>query len=179
VYMGSLLPQFDAGRVIDAARGVIMRDSSILFLFVGAGAGRVELERRVHSEGLGEHVRFLGYLSDLDMMRHLRAAHVLLFPIENTVLNASRSPNKTFLYMAARRPIVTNRVGNVADVLGTAALYFDFASVDDFVDKILDGLSPDAPIPGPDQLALHTYDVRYEDYLTILAGEHSIRTLAG
>lgn len=176
VYMGSLLPQFNAGRVLDAVKGVASRDPSVLFLFVGAGNGRAELESRVSAEGLSSHVQFLGYLSDAEMMRHLRAADVLLFPIENSVLNMSRSPNKTFLYMAAQRPIVTNRVGNVADVLGEDALYFDFESVEDFIQKILTGLAGNAPVSNAARIAMHTYDARYRDYLAILAGRHTDST---
>lgn len=176
VYMGSLLPQFDAGRVLDAVKGVVSRHPSVLFLFVGAGSGRAVLERRVATEGLRNHVRFLGHLPDVEMVRHLRAAEVLLFPIEDTALNVSRSPNKTFLYMAAQRPVVTNRVGNVADVLGDEALYFDFSSASDFVDKIDAALSGDSVVPSAERVARHTYDARYRDYVAILAGEHTDRT---
>jgi glycosyltransferase involved in cell wall biosynthesis len=73
-------------------------------------------------------------LSNVDMMgfhtgdflwRHLRHAHVLLFPIRETIPNLSRCPSKTYAYMQAQRPIITNRVGEVAEVLQERAVYVD------------------------------------------------------
>lgn len=173
VYMGSLLPQYDAGRVLDAVAPVVAAEPRALFLFIGGGPMREELESRTRAAGLGDAVRFLGYLPSAAMTAHLRAAHALLFPIADTVLNRSRSPNKTFQYLAARRPIVTNRVGNVAEVLGDAAAYFDFDDAGDFARAILRALHGEVPPPSESLVAAHTFRARYAEYLAVLR-----RTLA-
>ncbi len=58
----------------------------------------------------------------------LRHAHALLFPIRDTILNRARCPSKTFAYAQARRPVITNRVGEVPEVLGERARYVEISA---------------------------------------------------
>jgi glycosyltransferase involved in cell wall biosynthesis len=175
VYMGSLLPQFNVERVLEAVKEVCRREPDVLFLFIGAGKLRDTLERTTRESGLTEWVRFLGYLDDREMTQHLCAADALLFPIEDTLLNRSRSPNKTFQYLAARRPIVTNPVGNVHDVLGEHALYFDFDSTSDFAEKIIKAIQDGGPLPPESLCHTHSWEVRYARYLEILGASMAAR----
>ncbi|GEM_PF-4720040 len=168
VYMGSLLPQFDIGKILQAVREVSQSEPQILFLFIGAGSLRAQLEQQVQHEGLTEWVRFLGYLPDQAMTQHLCAADVLLFPIEDSILNRSRCPNKIFQYLAAKRPIITNRVGEVVHILGEQALYFDFNSPADFAQKIIMALHGNAPIPSESLVVQNSWAQRYTTYLDIL-----------
>src|SRR3954468_16055337 len=64
-------------------------------------------------------------MSGVDMRRWLRFELVLQFPIRDTLANLTRCPSKTFAYAQARRPTVTNRVGEVAQVLGDNATYIE------------------------------------------------------
>jgi glycosyltransferase involved in cell wall biosynthesis len=50
---------------------------------------------------------------------------VLLFPIRETLLNLCRCPSKTFAYVQAKRPVIANRVGEVAEVLGDKGIYVE------------------------------------------------------
>jgi glycosyltransferase involved in cell wall biosynthesis len=168
VYMGNLLPQFDAARVLDAVDAARTANPEILFLFIGGGPLREELERRVVAEELTDHARFLGFLPTDAMIQHLRAADVLLLPIRDTELNRSRSPNKLFQYVGARRPIVTNRLDNIHDAVGEEVLYFDFDSSADFARRIGEALRPDAPLPSPGTVARNSWRARYESYRAII-----------
>jgi len=107
------------------------------------------------------------------MIQHLRAADVLLLPIRDTVLNRSRSPNKLFQYIAVRRPIVTNRLENIYEAVGDDALYFDFASDEDFVRRIGEALGAGAPVPSVATVARSSWETRYATYLGIIGGVRS------
>jgi len=168
VYMGNMLPQFDADRVPDAAAAAHRLHPDLLFLFIGGGPLREEYERRVSAEGMDDFVRFLGFLPTDEMVQHLRAADVLLLPIRDSELNRSRSPNKLFQYVAARRPIVTNRLENIHDAVGDDALYFDFDSIEDLVRAIGAALREDAPIPSEETVARNGWRARYETYTRII-----------
>jgi glycosyltransferase involved in cell wall biosynthesis len=168
VYMGNLLPQFDADRVLDVVERVRASHPDILFLFIGGGPLRDEFQRRIEAEALGDHARLLGFVPTPEMIQHLRAAHALLLPIRDSQLNRSRSPNKLFQYIAARRPIVTNRLENILDAVGEEALYFDYDSVDDFARAIGAALQPDAPIPSPQTVTRHSWAARYASYRQII-----------
>ena len=115
-------------------------------------------------------MRLLGFLPNPEMIQHLRAADVLLLPIRDTVLNQSRSPSKLFQYVAARRPIVTNRLDNIYDAVGDEVLYFDFASDEDFVRRIGDALRGDAPLPSAATVSRSGWEARYAAYLDIIRG---------
>jgi len=168
VYMGNLLPQFDAGRVLDVVALARRAHPDLLFLFIGGGSLRDDFQRRVDTEGLGDSVRLLGFLPTDEMIQHLRAADVLLLPIRDTVLNRSRSPNKLFQYIAVRRPIVTNRLENIYEAVGDDALYFDFASDEDFVRRIGEALGAGAPVPSVATVARCSWETRYATYLGII-----------
>ena len=168
IYMGNLLPQFDATRVIDTVATARRANPELLFLFIGGGPLRQELERRVAAEQLTDNVGFLGFLPTDAMIQHLRAADVLLLPIRDTELNRSRSPNKLFQYVGARRPIVTNRLDNIYDAVGDEVLYYDFDSSEDFARRIGEALQPDAPVPSPATVARNSWHARYAVYLDII-----------
>jgi glycosyltransferase involved in cell wall biosynthesis len=175
IYMGNLLPQFDASRVLDVVELARQEHPDLLFLFIGGGSLRDEFQRRVDAEGLGNHVRLLGFLPDAEMIQHLRAADVLLLPIRDTELNRSRSPNKLFQYIAARRPIVTNRLENIYSAVGNEVLYFDFESRESFARCISEALRPEAPVPSPETVARNSWQARYVTYLEIIDAVASAR----
>ena len=82
------------------------------------------VRRQVKSHGL-DNIHLPGFRRGEQLWRKLRHAHALLFPIRNTLLNLCRCPSKTYSYAQARRPIITNRVGEVAAVLQEKAIYVD------------------------------------------------------
>lgn len=47
-------------------------------------------------------------------------------PLEDTVQNRARCPNKMFHYIKAGRPVVTNRVGEAASLLGDQGHYYRY-----------------------------------------------------
>jgi glycosyltransferase involved in cell wall biosynthesis len=173
IYMGALLPQYNAKKILEIVSLVSSENPKVLFLFIGSGSLQKELEQQVEEQKLTHWVQFLGYLPDKEMKQHLCAANVLLFPIEDTILNRSRCPSKIFQYLAAQRPIVTNRVVEVFNILGEHALYFNFNSPEDFAQKILFALQQGIPIPPDSLLEQHTWGTRYMDYLAILNNTHT------
>lgn len=59
-----------------------------------------------------------GTVSRDDLNRHLCAANVALMPLRDHVANRARFPGKVGDYLAAGLPVVMNRVGDVARILG-------------------------------------------------------------
>jgi glycosyltransferase involved in cell wall biosynthesis len=69
----------------------------------------------VKQNGLEGHLIELGRLPFAKMTDVLGASDLLLLPLERNASNVGRWPNKFGDYLAAGRPIVTNRVGDVPD----------------------------------------------------------------
>lgn len=140
VYVGTFQPQYDAHRVIEVAEVVVRERKDVLFLLVGDGPLRIDMQNYVNKHGLSENVHFLGFVPHREIPKYLCAADVLLFPIRDSIVNRARCPTKAFEYLASHRPIVTNPVGEVETLLGPVAYFFDYDSLFDFKDKILEAI---------------------------------------
>lgn len=124
VYMGNLYPAYDHDLLFDAAVLLKSRGQEPHITFLGTGP---ELDSRrafVKDHNLS-NVEVAGFITGVELWRRLRHAHVLLFPIRVNPVNLARCPSKTFAYAQARRPVITNHVGEVPEVLGDKATYVD------------------------------------------------------
>jgi glycosyltransferase involved in cell wall biosynthesis len=112
-YMGYV--QYDltlALRAFGITRG---RLPGVRFLLVGPGNRRVR--RLVEDLGVKESVIVTGPQPHSTMSIWLAAADVLLLPFQDTVYNRGRGPIKLGDYLASGRPVVTNPVGEIAEIL--------------------------------------------------------------
>ncbi len=93
-----------------AAKAMAPVRPDIVFLIVGDGDRRAELEAAARASGLGARVRFLGWRADLDR---------LYADLDVVVLTSKNegSPVALIEAMAAGRPVVSTRAGGVEDVV--------------------------------------------------------------
>jgi glycosyltransferase involved in cell wall biosynthesis len=124
VYMGNLYPAYDHDLLFQAALQLKSQRKSYPITFLGQGPDLEKWRTFVKDNDL-PHLDVAGYTIGEELWRRLRHAHVLLFPIRPTLLNLARCPSKTFAYAQARRPVITNRVGEIPEVLGDKATYVD------------------------------------------------------
>ena len=122
VYMGSMAALWDIDLMMDAFRLLAEDGFKPPFTIVG---GRQETWLSYARQHGLDNIEFAGYQADADMWRYVRHAHVLIFPIRPTLVNETRCPSKTFVYAQARRPVITSRVGEVAQILGDQGIYVD------------------------------------------------------
>ncbi|MDH4065317.1 MAG: glycosyltransferase family 4 protein [Acidobacteriota bacterium] len=95
---------------LEAARRLLAVRPDAVFLIVGDGERREELEAMAASLGLGESVRFLGWRADLQIL--YRASDAVALTSRN-----EGSPVALIEAMAAGCPVVSTRVGGVPDVV--------------------------------------------------------------
>ena len=124
VYMGNLYPAYDHDLLFEAAELLQQRGLYPNIDFIGSGPDEQRWREFIAKRALG-NVNIRGYVSGPELWARLRHAHVLVFPIRDGLLNRCRCPSKTYSYAQARRPILTNRVGEVPAVLGEKATYVD------------------------------------------------------
>jgi len=110
-------------------------DPSAHLLLVGDGPDRAQLEDQVRTAGLQDAVTFTGTVPHRDVPRHLIAMDVAVVPYPEIEQNYY-SPLKLFEYMAAGRPIVASRMGQVADILadGDTGLLFHPGNAEELSD---------------------------------------------
>jgi glycosyltransferase involved in cell wall biosynthesis len=92
---------------------------AIRFAFVGDGADKKRLERRVAELGLG-NVTLLPGVPNAEMPALLAAADICLVPLRKVPLFASFIPSKMFEYLAAGKAVVGSVTGEAAQILAAA-----------------------------------------------------------
>ena len=136
VYMGNLHHDGDHDILIDAWTILQSQGEAPDLCMIGGGLCLNDVKADIAAKGLTS-VNIRGYLPVEDMWTALCHAHVLLFPIRDTIGNRMRCPSKTFAYMQAGRPIVTCRVGEVAEALGDQGIYVE-PTAEAFAQKVRD-----------------------------------------
>ena len=91
----------------------------IRFAFVGDGADKKRLERRVTELGL-RNVVLLPGVPNAEMPALLAAADICLVPLRKVPLFASFIPSKMFEYLAAGKAVVGSVTGEAAQILAEA-----------------------------------------------------------
>jgi glycosyltransferase involved in cell wall biosynthesis len=103
--------------VADAAARLDGR--AIRFAFVGDGADKKRLQRRVDELAL-RNVVLLPGVPSAEMPALLAAADICLVPLRNVPLFASFIPSKMFEYLAAGKAVVGSVTGEAAQILADA-----------------------------------------------------------
>ena len=124
VYMGAMHVQWDTDILFEAFAIMARHGCKPPIVMVGGLDKDAPWPAFCRAHQL-DNVTFTGYLPSAEMSRYLRHAHVLTFPIRPTPLNASRCPSKALAYAQARRPVITSKVGEVAQMLGASATYVE------------------------------------------------------
>lgn len=162
VYVGGLNPHKNLLGILKAMREVIPERPEVHLIIAGDISGKgfwdniPDLKRFVHTyPPLERHVRFTGYLSDLELAELLNDAEALVFPSlwEGFGLPAVEA-------MACGLPVLASRSGSLPEIVGDAGLFFDPEDPSDIASCVLRFLgNPELP-PRLREMALkraHTF----------------------
>ncbi|MCK5022701.1 MAG: glycosyltransferase family 4 protein [Candidatus Aenigmarchaeota archaeon] len=83
---------------------------------LGDGPRKKEFELLAKKLNL-DNIEFLGMKKENDVKKHLYSSDIALMPFVDNISNRSRSPVKLGEYLAAGKPIVTNNVGIIKNVI--------------------------------------------------------------
>jgi glycosyltransferase involved in cell wall biosynthesis len=126
LYIGTLSRFYEdqIDEIIRLARLLRRRGSKAIVRILGGGPDTEYFQMKARVGEAGDSLQFSGHVKREDLASHMDAARVLLFPFAANPFNLSRCPTKAFHYAAAKRPVVTNRTGEVAALFGNAAWYY-------------------------------------------------------
>lgn len=136
-FAGSLKPWHGLEILLDAFRGLLARSPAYHLVVVGDGPLRGWLEGYLQVHGLQEMVTTAGAVPHERVAALLRAMDVAVAPYPPAEMFYF-SPLKLFEYMAAGRPIVASRVGQVREVIedGVTGLLVEPGDPQDLIDSI-------------------------------------------
>ncbi|MBN1893812.1 glycosyltransferase family 4 protein [bacterium] len=134
-FVGSFNYWHSIRSIYDPMKRILRRFRSVQFVLLGDGFTRPELERRIREDGFQERIRMPGFVAPEDIPACLSKMDILLAPYP--VLDFFYfSPLKIFEYMAASKPVLATRIGQIAEIIQdgvSGCLYGDEA---EFVQKL-------------------------------------------
>lgn len=115
-FLGSLKAWHGLDVLLDALARLVATDGRYHLRVIGDGPERAALLAGIDRRGLGQHVTLVGQVAREQVPEHLRDVDVTVAPYPR-LDGFYFSPLKIFEYMAAGRPIVASRIGQIESVL--------------------------------------------------------------
>jgi glycosyltransferase involved in cell wall biosynthesis len=110
----------DMSRTVRIFREVLRQVPEALLVLVGSCDDKAKAV--AESLGIGGSLHWAGRVSDEEYPEYIGCADVCLLPLREGRLNEARFPGKLLDYLGSGRPVVTNPVGDVGDLLRTREL---------------------------------------------------------
>jgi glycosyltransferase involved in cell wall biosynthesis len=164
IYIGSVDRNYQVWELIDLAEACRRQGFDYRFIVVGGGAHLSAFTHEISERGLDPVFAIEGQKPRSDLGAYLRVADALVFPFPPTEQNLYRCPSKIFQYIAANKPVVTNRVGEVAEALGEQGFYYEPGNVDDMLRACREALGAAAGYKTDHNAHRLTWDARCETY---------------
>lgn len=121
VYAGDLALFRGVQDLIGAMPPVLAREPDALFLVMGDGVAREDLEAEARRRGVAQAVRFTGWLPGGAVGAAMRAAAVGVVPHRRNPHTDTTMPNKIYQYLWAGLPVVTSDAAPMARLVRSAA----------------------------------------------------------
>lgn len=114
---------------------IISKRNDVLFLIIGDGAEKEEMERRITDSGIQEHVIMTGSLPNKDIYKYYRSADVFMMPSY-----VEGFPRVLIEAMASGLPFVSTDAGGVRDLVtdGQQRFVVPKEDVDAFSNRLLE-----------------------------------------
>jgi glycosyltransferase involved in cell wall biosynthesis len=107
--VGRLVPQKNFAVFLEVALQVIPKNPEVFFVIAGTGPQEVELKAKADALGLGDHVRFLGHVTDRISLYHALDMLLMTSDFEGTPMTLLEA-------MACGLPVVASEVDGIAEV---------------------------------------------------------------
>jgi glycosyltransferase involved in cell wall biosynthesis len=125
----------------EAVKFVVKKNPNVIFLLIGDGVLRGEVEDILRRDGVWQNVIITGMMQHQAVPQHLAACDALVLPaIDNPDgLGFFQSPIKLFEYMAMGKAVISSDVGQPKDIIqsGTNGLLVHQQNAAELAEKIL------------------------------------------
>lgn len=115
-FVGSLKPWHGTEFLLEVFANLCEKDGAVHLVFVGDGPLRKPLEEQSHRLGVAEKVTFTGAVAHKEMPALLAGLDLMVAPYPK-IEEFYFSPLKIFEYMAAGKPILASRIGQLENIL--------------------------------------------------------------
>jgi glycosyltransferase involved in cell wall biosynthesis len=162
VFLGSMIRNYGLFLMLEAF--VKLRDEKVNYRLhlIGDGPDLQAARHYADMHGISDMVVFTGYVSEETLGAYLHLADAFLAPLNPTIQDKARCPSKTYLYLPFRKPILTCRIGESAELFDDERFFYKPGDSTDLAEKIR-SLNKETYYPLPDP-ELHTWGVRARSF---------------
>lgn len=137
LHASNLQPQKRVIELIHSAERVLSQNGNLMYLVVGDGAGRVDLESEAWKSGVANRFRFVGWVDHERMPQYLNLADIVVMP--------SETETQSLVYLetqACARPLLASDIPAAREVVtdGETGMLFRSGSVDDLATKTIEAI---------------------------------------
>ena len=122
-YLGKFYPLWDHDLLFENLLQAKIDGFTPKIKFIGDGPDYKYWQKFKKTHQL-DNIEFMGFVSQVELIKILKNAHALLFPMRDTPINKSRCSSKIFAYIASNRPIIAHKVGEIKSILDEKAYLY-------------------------------------------------------
>lgn len=136
-YLGSYHRVFrsDLDELITLAR--LLAPTHFGMMLAGSGHELPRIETKLRQILPANRLKICGFVRDVDETLCDPAIRLCFLPLEDNTQNRCRCPNKMFHYAIGNKVILTNRVGEAAELMGDCAVYYHFGDEDSMQNALI------------------------------------------
>jgi glycosyltransferase involved in cell wall biosynthesis len=109
----------------------------ITFRFMGSGEFKDGVLKLAQELGVGDCVKYLGFVPFETMIEEIVMADVCVVPVKESPYSVLVHTNKMYEYMAMQRPVVASRLGSVAAYASDdTLLFFEPGNAEDLAERL-------------------------------------------
>ena len=162
VFLGSMIRNYGLFLMLEAFVRLRQEGRRYRLHLLGDGPDLDEARTFVARNEISDLVEFTGYLPEERLGARLCLADAFLAPLYPTIQDQARCPSKTYLYLPFRKPVITCRIGESAELFSDERLFFRPGDIADLAERIRSlELNTIYPLPDP---ALHSWRQRAESF---------------
>lgn len=163
VYMGTMAKNYGLFTMLEAMLILLKRNNSeVKLLLLGTGRDTEEAKKFVSTNNLNNHVEFLGYVPEDDLISYLELANMFISPLNDTVQDWARCPSKIYMYLPFNKPVLTCKIGEAKEIFKEDGYYFDNSnpeSLSNLIEKTMENPNIHLQV----DISHHTWSKRAEE----------------
>ena len=171
VSLGTVNTNYGSLVLLDALRCLRKRRTDWIAICPGKGRDLEQTREYCRALGLDDVVSFPGYVPKEHVGSYLQTATTVVSHLNDTLQDWARCPSKVYLYMGAKKPIVTPHIGENAVALGSNGFYYDSRNSESMANALSSALDADKSGWKPSNPEQHTWNARADQWLEWLRQE--------
>lgn len=123
IFIGSVIIEYGVLTLVKAFEQISTTHPQAKLWILGKGKDFNRVRKYVKDNEL-TNIEFKGYINEEDIPQLFSQADYFLSPMNDTIQDWARCPSKLYMYLPYQKPIVTCRIGEPFEVLGTEGIYY-------------------------------------------------------